>query len=76
MNETEKIILNIISEQVMNEYKQEQVTVYTRLDELGLDSLDIVEVLAAIEDKFDITIDDDIEFKTFGDLCQQTLQLL
>jgi len=42
------------------------------LDDLGADSLDVVELLMAIEENFGVTIpDDDInDIKTVGDLCE------
>ncbi len=49
----------------------EQMTMDTRIGEdLGADSLDVVEMLMAIEDDFDVEIpDEDIEgLKTIGDV--------
>ena len=41
-------------------------------DDLGADSLDAVEVIMALEDEFDISIDDDAaqNIKTVGDLVK------
>jgi len=40
----------------------------TSFDELDLDSLDKVDILMQVEEKFDITFDDDLELKTVGEL--------
>lgn len=48
----------------------DMVTVDTTLEDLGADSLDLVEVIMAIEDEFDVQIkDEDLEsLKSVGDL--------
>ncbi len=48
----------------------DMVTVDTTLEDLGADSLDLVEVIMAIEDEFDVQIkDEDLEnIKSVGDL--------
>ena len=49
----------------------DEMTMETRIaDDLGADSLDVVEMLMAIEDDFDVEIpDEDIEgLKTIGDV--------
>lgn len=48
----------------------DMVTVETTLEDLGADSLDLVEVIMAIEDEFDVQIkDEDLEtLKSVGDL--------
>ena len=48
----------------------DMVTLDTTLEDLGADSLDMVEVIMAIEDEFDVQIkDEDLEtLKSVGDL--------
>lgn len=48
----------------------DMVTIDTTLEDLGADSLDLVEVIMAIEDEFDVQIkDEDLEtIKSVGDL--------
>ncbi|MFH0804569.1 MAG: phosphopantetheine-binding protein [Patescibacteria group bacterium] len=48
----------------------QQLTEKTKLNELGLKSLNIVELFMAIEDEFNIEVPDGSEskFKTFGDI--------
>ena len=48
----------------------DMVTIDTTLEDLGADSLDLVEVIMAIEDEFDVQIkDEDLEsLKSVGDL--------
>lgn len=51
----------------------DEMTMDTRIaDDLGADSLDVVEMLMAIEDDFDVEIpDEDIEgLKTIGDVVE------
>lgn len=51
----------------------DEMTMETRIaDDLGADSLDVVEMLMAIEDDFDVEIpDEDIEgLKTIGDVVE------
>ncbi len=49
---------------------EDMVTMETTLEDLGADSLDLVEVIMAIEDEFDVQIkDEDLEnIKSVGDL--------
>lgn len=49
---------------------EDMVTLNTTLEDLGADSLDMVEVIMAIEDEFDVQIkDEDLEsLKTLADL--------
>ena len=51
---------------------EEMVTMNTTLEDLGADSLDMVEVIMAIEDEFDVQIkDEDLEnLKTLADLIE------
>jgi acyl carrier protein len=49
---------------------EDMITTETTLEDLGADSLDLVEVIMAIEDEFDVQIkDEDLEsIKSVGDL--------
>ncbi len=49
---------------------EDMITAETTLEDLGADSLDMVEVIMAIEDEFDVQIkDEDLEsLKSVGDL--------
>lgn len=60
-------ILRVISEAV-----EQEVTEDSKIADLGLDSLDTVEMMLEIEEKFNITIpDNDFEkFVTVGDIVK------
>lgn len=45
-------------------------------NDLGMDSLDCVEVIIDIEDKFDIQMSDELDFRTFGELLAQVNKLV
>jgi acyl carrier protein len=64
----EELVSEIIVEQ-LGVSKEEIVPEASFIDDLGADSLDIVELVMAIEEKFDIEIpDDDAEkIQTIGD---------
>jgi acyl carrier protein len=64
----EELVSEIIVEQ-LGISKEEIVPEASFIDDLGADSLDIVELVMAIEEKFDIEIpDDDAEkLQTIGD---------
>ncbi len=51
---------------------EDMITMDTTLEDLGADSLDMVEVIMAIEDEFDVQIkDEDLEsLKSVGDLIE------
>lgn len=51
---------------------EDMITLNTTLEDLGADSLDMVEVIMAIEDEFDVQIkDEDLEnLKTLADLIE------
>jgi acyl carrier protein len=44
------------------------VTMDTTFEELKIDSLDMVEIIMDLEEAFDITIDNNAEMKTVGEL--------
>jgi acyl carrier protein len=68
MMKLEELVSEIIVEQ-LGVSKEEIVPEASFIDDLGADSLDIVELVMAIEEKFDIEIpDDDAEkIQTIGD---------
>ncbi len=63
----EERIMEIVSE---NTEKEQTLDLTNSLSELGVDSLDILMVINAIEDEFNITIDDGDfkDIKTIGDI--------
>ena len=64
-------IKEILAEQL--DANAEEMTMETRIDEdLGADSLDVVELLMSIEDAFEVEIpDEEIEnMKTIGDVVE------
>lgn len=60
-------------QKVFRDYKEDQtinLTVDSTFEEIGLDSLDIVEVVMNLEEEFDVTIELNGEIKTVGDLIR------
>ena len=58
---------------------QDKITQSTSLkDDLQADSLDIVEIIMAIEDEFGVQVDDDdaLNFKTVGDVVEYIEKLI
>jgi len=49
----------------------EDITEASTLEELKVDSLDAVEIIMDIEDKYDIAIDSIDEIKTVGDIVRE-----
>ena len=64
-----KVIVDLLSEQFSVE--PEEITMQTTLEDLGADSLDIVEMLMAIEENFGITVSDEeaVTLKTISDVA-------
>jgi len=58
MNDYEKRLINVIVEQLSVE-KEKVVSNATFIDDLGADSLDLVELIMGMEEEFDIEIPDD-----------------
>ena len=59
--------------QIFKDYKNNQELVITEestFKDLGLDSLDAVELVMSIEEKFDITIEMSEDIKSVGDLMK------
>lgn len=53
--------------------ERDQVTLNAGIqEELGADSLDVMEIIMAIEERFDVTVPDDVSerVKTVGDLME------
>lgn len=69
MNTTQKVIHVIAQQLGLNE---SEVTPTSTFDELNIDSLDLLEATMALEDEFDVQIDDDDTFKwkTVGDAIE------
>ena len=60
-------------EKVLQDFKGQpdfKITMDTRLDGLGLDSLDTVSLVMDIEDKLGVTIDAGADAKTMGDVVK------
>jgi acyl carrier protein len=64
MSDIETRIKEIIEEQL----GPIQWDLNTSLDNLGIDSLDKIEIIMEIEEEFDVMIEDDDDFQTLGDL--------
>ncbi|MBR0575464.1 acyl carrier protein [Proteiniclasticum sp. BAD-10] len=56
----------------------DEVTLESSFEDLGADSLDIVEIVMALEEEFDIEISDDEaeQAKTVGDVCSYLSNVL
>lgn len=61
-------VKEIIAEQLSVE--PDTITMEATFEDLKIDSLDMVEVVMALEEKFDITIDEGLEVKTVSDLVK------
>ncbi|MBQ7096105.1 MAG: acyl carrier protein [Clostridia bacterium] len=68
MNMFEKVKAIVMDQLSISD--EDMITLNTTLEDLGADSLDMVEVIMAIEDEFDVQIkDEDLEsLKTLADL--------
>jgi acyl carrier protein len=59
--------------QILRDYKENQelvITEGTEFEALELDSLDFVELIMKMEDEFSVSIDDEAEIKTVGELMK------
>ncbi len=61
-----KIIVELLSEQFSVE--PEEITMQTTLEELGADSLDVVELSMALEEEFDLEPFEESDMERFADL--------
>ncbi len=68
--------LKTLSE-IVNEYKGEtvNVTADTTFEELGFDSLDKVDLMMQVEEKFGVTLGDDVAVATVGELAAKIDEL-
>ena len=68
MNELQKIV---------NDYKGEEValTKETTFEDLGFDSLDKVDLMMQVEEKFEVTLGDDLVVTTIGELAAKIDEL-
>lgn len=67
----EESIINLIADKLSK--KKEQITLEARLvEDLGADSLDVVELIMAFEDEFGISLPDEeiAKMKTVGDIVK------
>jgi acyl carrier protein len=79
MASVESDIFEIIAEKAAVE--REKVVSGASLEELEIESLDVVEIIFAIEEKFDIHVpfnanDQDLEFDTVGDVVKAVENLI
>ncbi len=71
MSPTAEKVRSILASQL--DIDEEKITVNTDIaDDLGADSLDLVELMMSVEEEFDISIDEDQvqKFKTVGDVAR------
>lgn len=63
---------------IVDEYKGEHVALAddTAFDDLGFDSLDKVDLMIQIEEKFDIQFPDDLTITTAGELADAIAELM
>lgn len=66
-------IKDLLAEKV--DVDTDTITADTKFDDLGIDSLDIVELLMGIEDEFGVNIEPDESLKTVGDLINKIEEL-
>ncbi len=66
----EKTIFNAIKETIVErtDASEDDIRMESSFRELGIDSLDTVELLMNLEDKLDLTIEVDKKLETIGDL--------
>jgi acyl carrier protein len=71
---TEKEILDFISVTLNYEYlvHQTEIELESKIKDLEIDSIDFIEFIMLIEDKYNISIDEDTSkgFKTIGEIVQ------
>lgn len=63
--------------EIVNEYKGEtlNITADTTFEDLGFDSLDKVDLMMQVEEKFGITLGDDVAVATCGELAAKIDEL-
>ncbi len=66
-------IADIISEHA--DIDKAEIKQDSTIEQLGLDSLDVVEITMQIEDDFGVSFGDDASFETIGELCSAVDEL-
>ena len=63
--------------EIVNDYKgtTTDITADTTFEDLGFDSLDKVDLMMQVEEKFDITLGDDVVATTVGELAAKIDEL-
>ena len=71
-------VRDIIAELLALEKEKDTITLNATYCDLGADSLDMVEIVCAIEDEFDISIDDEVykQWKTVKDTMETLEEIL
>ena len=71
-------VRDIIAELLALEKEKDTITLNAHYCDLGADSLDMVEIVCAIEDEFDISIDDEVykQWKTVKDTMETLEEIL
>lgn len=59
MEITELDVLEVIQVEVSNLISEEDLKIDTKLSDIGMDSLDRIELVMELEDEFDLSISDD-----------------
>lgn len=80
MTEKQESIFAVICEELTNTYLAEEVKIetYSNIKDLGLDSLDLVELIATLENHYDITILDTniVDFIEVDDIVKHVETLI
>ena len=80
MSEIKNKIINFLKEEFINysDFEISGVNLDTRLDEIGIDSIDLIEIGMDLEHEFEIEIDDDeaYEWQTPNDIVNTVLKEL
>ena len=63
--------------EIVNDYKGEQLEINanTTFEDLGFDSLDKVDLMMQVEEKFGVTLGDDVAVATVGELAAKIDEL-
>ena len=63
--------------EIVNEYKGETLDINenTTFEDLGFDSLDKVDLMMQVEEKFEVTLGDDLVVTTIGELAAKIDEL-
>lgn len=79
MANVESDVLEIIAEQ--SAVDRSQLTRDSRLEDIEIESLDVVEIIFALEEKFDVHVpynanDQELQFETVGDVVDAVTKLI